>query len=200
MKKMSNTCSWFLSTPFHTLCQSTRISCLSSIVLLVLAIHGTTASFASQLVQFTLLPMTGTEIRNELIGTQLSGEYSSGRGWSEQLKSNLTSIYEEDGSKLKGRVSVTANQICFTYSREGDGRMGSQSITGVGGCFEVWKRSANCFDFYSATSPPPLRIRRFARNWLARAWKTSSESTCENIPVSWFGFEMLTATFAQEKS
>lgn len=171
---------------------ATRLTAISFTV--VAPVAAAAASIVAQPVQFTLLPMTGTEIRNELLGTKLNGEYSSGRRWSEQLNSNFTSLYEENGSTLSGQLSVAGNQICFSYlsseggendvDKGGGSGMGGLSINGVGGCFEVWKRSANCYDFYSATSPPPLRVRRFARSWLARAWRASDEPTCQSTPVS----------------
>lgn len=121
--------------------------------------------------QFTLAPLSGSEIRSELIGSNLIGEYTSGENWSETLKSNMTSLYKDAAGEMSGLVKVNGSILCFTYPSSNNPQPH---------CFEIWKRGANCFDFYGATSSSGLQDKRFGRGWLARAWRVEQPSTCQS--------------------
>ncbi|NKB51571.1 MAG: hypothetical protein GKR97_05000 [Rhizobiaceae bacterium] len=121
--------------------------------------------------QFTPGPLSPSEIQIQLLGHSLIGEYSSGARWSEQLHSNMTSTYVEDDSTMHGVMDFIGPVLCFTYSQSDDPNPH---------CFEIWKRGANCFDFYGIDDIAGLSDRRFGRGWLARAWKTDRASTCQS--------------------
>ena len=122
-------------------------------------------------------PLTGTEIRNEIIGLTLDGEYQDGMKWRERLGTDGTSVYEQDGAVAKGTISFRGPRICFTYENEFSG-----------GCFEVWRRSFNCFDFYSLNDDGTLGAtamqRRNGIGWTARAWRADQPSTCVSDQIA----------------
>jgi len=124
--------------------------------------------------QVTLGPLTANQITNQMFGRMFTGEYPSGAGWSEHFKSNLTSTYSESGAKLDGVMRFEGDALCFSYP---------QSNKWFGGCFQVWKRGNNCFDFYSVQSNVSLFDRRFGRAWQARAWRTDAVATCFSAKV-----------------
>ena len=129
----------------------------------------------SSLAQLSIHPMTGTEIRQILFGQLLTGEYPSGVQWAERFNKNETSNYSEDGRTRLGIMKLNGNILCFDYPDDPD-----QS----GGCFEVWKRGPNCFDFYSSSASANLDQRRFGRAWDARAWISGKTSTCLSEEIS----------------
>ena len=73
------------------------------------------------------------------------------------------------------------NLMCFNYS-------GDETLTG--GCFEVWRRSANCFDFYGtngSVADATLSQRRAGTGWTARAWRQDAPSTCVGDQIAALG-------------
>ena len=125
--------------------------------------------------QLSLRPMSGSEISQILIGQLLTGEYPSGSQWAERFNSNETSDYSENGKARRGIMKLNGNILCFEYPEDPE-----QS----GGCFEVWKRGANCFDFYSSSAAASLDQRRFGRAWDARGWISDQASTCRSEVIS----------------
>jgi len=106
--------------------------------------------------------MSATEIKQFVFGFTMSGEYASGQSWAERFNKDGTSSYSENGKY-------------------------DENPTVSGGCFEVWKRGANCFDFYSTNADQPaasLDQRRFGRGWDARAWYADQKSTCLSEEIS----------------
>lgn len=124
--------------------------------------------------QMSVAPLSGPEIRASLFGRLFTGEYPNGLGWAERFNANGTSDYSEKGRSTRGIMSLNGNVLCFSY----------QDNNEVGGCFEIWKRSANCFDFYSASDGPGLTDRRFGRDWQARGWASDQPSTCLSDRIS----------------
>jgi len=124
--------------------------------------------------QIALAPLTGNEIQSALFGRLFTGEYPNGSQWAERFNPDFTTQYSEDGRVTKGTMSLNGNILCFTYADN------DQS----GGCFEVWKRGPNCFDFYSPTSDASLDQRRFGRAWQARGWDADQPSTCLSEEIS----------------
>ena len=114
-----------------------------------------------------------------LFGVTLDGEYSDGLAFSERFNADMTSVYEQQGVTSRGAMrfepgagAAGGDLLCFSY--EGDDLSG--------GCFEVWRRSANCFDFYGAgddgvADATPTQ-RRIGTGWTARAWRADRASTC----------------------
>ena len=125
-------------------------------------------------VQTTIEPMSGAQIQRDLLGSRVTGEYPSGQKWAEQFNLDGTTIYAEAQKLNFGRLDINGNQMCFSYN--------SEKLSG--GCFEVWKRGANCFDFYSANNDADLLSRRFGQQWSARAWKSDQPSTCTSEQLS----------------
>ena len=121
-------------------------------------------------------PMVAADMRATFYGTTLNGEYSDGLAWSETFDRSGRSSYAQEGAKASGRIAFRGETICFVY----DGGFS-------GGCFKVWRRSINCFDFYGVddTDRPyaTSRQRQAGTGWTARAWRTDAESTCEAVPM-----------------
>lgn len=124
--------------------------------------------------QVALAPLTAVEIRMALFGKLFSGEYPDGARWAERFNHDLTSDYSEDGRLTKGTMTLNSNILCFYYADK------DQS----GGCFEVWQRGPNCFDFYSPTGDATLDQRRFGRAWQARGWNADQPATCMSEEIS----------------
>ncbi len=151
----------------HLLAASLKMS--NSVVILIT--FSLLSSNNSARAQFTLGPLSRSDIQIQLLGHNLTGEYSSGARWSEQLHTNMTSTYAEDDSTMIGVMSFTGSVLCFRYRNSDDPDPH---------CFEIWKRGANCFDFYGIDDIAGLSDRRFGRGWLARAWKSDLASTCQS--------------------
>lgn len=128
--------------------------------------------------QIALNPLSGGEIAQYLFGRTVTGEYDSGKAWAERFNRDGTSEYSEDGILRRGRMTLRGNRLCFEYGQ----------IDGlVGGCFEVWKRGQNCFDFYGVgdgTLSATLNQKRFGEAWSARAWYSDEPSTCTTAQIS----------------
>ena len=115
-------------------------------------------------------PLNQVQIRNEMFGQMFTGEYSNGAQWAERFNPNMTSIYVEDGKAIHGHMEFKGPFLCFEYPYRPDLE---------GGCFEIWKRGSNCFDFYGSNSAVSFNDRRMARKWMARAWISYLPSTCK---------------------
>ena len=138
-----------------------------------------TLLFATQAhTQMARAPLSANQIKQYMFGFTMSGEYASGKSWAEKFNRNGTSQYVEDGKAITGKMSLNGHYLCFTYNADA-------SVSG--GCFEVWKRGVNCFDFYSAGTDSPsasMDQRRFGRGWDARAWYAGQQSTCLSEEIS----------------
>ncbi len=124
--------------------------------------------------QLVLKPLTGVEIQKFVFGSTMSGEYPSGERWAEQFNTDGTSEYSESGILSHGTMSLNGNILCFTYPDKPT----------TGGCFEVWKRGPNCFDFYTPTGLATLDQRQFGKAWDARAWYANQTPTCISEQIS----------------
>ena len=151
----------------HLLAASRKMS--NAAVLLLAGTSITTAEPSS--VQYTIAPLSQSEIYAAMIGHNLIGEYSNGQRWSEQLKTNMTTIYTEDKKAMVGHMRFSGSVLCFTYPQADDRQAH---------CFEIWKRGANCFDFYGADNLTATHDKRFGRGWMARAWRADQASTCQS--------------------
>lgn len=125
--------------------------------------------------QVTLTPLVESQIRQNMLGKMFTGEYPDGTRWAERFNRNYTSNYSESGRLEQGVVTINGGVICFDYPK---------SPEQVGGCFEVWKRGPNCFDFYATGSDASMDQRRFGRGWSARGWDESRPSTCLSEEIS----------------
>ena len=124
--------------------------------------------------QMTLHPLSGAEIRQTMFGQTMTGEYSDGSRWAERFNSDGTSDYSQNARTVRGQMTLNGNILCFIYLADKQ----------TGGCFEVWRRGLNCFDFYSASGDASLDQRRFGRGWDARAWYVGKPSTCLSEHIS----------------
>ncbi|MEM9732453.1 MAG: hypothetical protein AAF903_03080 [Pseudomonadota bacterium] len=122
-------------------------------------------------------PLTASDIRANLFGQRMIGEYPSGQGWAEQFNRDGTSLYVENGQPAEGQMRLQGRNLCFSYP----------GTAQTGGCFEVWKRGPNCFDFYAVTNGSTntrLDDRRFGRSWSARGWIEGRTATCVTEQIS----------------
>ncbi|WP_198008661.1 hypothetical protein [Ahrensia sp. R2A130] len=116
----------------------------------------------------TIGPMSETQIRAALVGKIFEGEYPSGAAWRESFDVSGNTIYQEGGQTDLGTMTFQGNVICFDY---GD-------PTRSGGCFNVWQRGANCFDFYSTGNIATRLQRDRGTAWDARAWEEGKTRDC----------------------
>ncbi|MEO1397581.1 MAG: hypothetical protein AAFU56_01780 [Pseudomonadota bacterium] len=146
-------------------------------LLLALGLAVVTLSWSAH--ALALSAMNETEIRDALFGRTLNGEYQDGQFWTERFNTDNSSDYIENGVPVRGTMQFKNGYLCFSYPAE---------TQQTGGCFEVWRRSTNCFDFYGTTDlggpAAPLSYRRFGQGWTARAWFADQKSTCISDQVS----------------
>jgi len=150
----------------------TKMSNLAALLLAALSSTG----MASQL---KIGPLKASEVEKLFYGKTMTGEYADGQAWAEKFGTDGTSHYSQNGKVFIGKMSMKGDFICFQYAPD----------TGFsGGCFEVWKRSENCFDFYSinGSGQPSASYdqKRYGRAWDARAWYPQKKSTCTTDQIS----------------
>ncbi|MGI9355581.1 MAG: hypothetical protein ACR2PF_10535 [Rhizobiaceae bacterium] len=127
--------------------------------------------------QIALAPLSKREIEYRLFGQRVIGEYANGQSWAENFNADGSSQYVQDGELTVGKMHFEGKRLCFTYDpREM-----------IGGCFEIWPRGKNCFDFYARNEnglPARLEDKRFGRAWDARAWIDGEPATCQTEHIS----------------
>ncbi|MFD0916722.1 hypothetical protein ACFQ14_09910 [Pseudahrensia aquimaris] len=116
--------------------------------------------------------LSESAIRAQLFGLTLSGEYSSGAPWSEVFRADGTTVYTDSRGEARGTMEFQGNQLCFKYTSGADMS---------GGCFEVWKRGRNCFDFYGSSETGTeasytQKVRGLG--WDARGWSEGTAKDC----------------------
>ncbi|MEM7694982.1 MAG: hypothetical protein AAF318_11060 [Pseudomonadota bacterium] len=124
-------------------------------------------------------PMSRADIESDLFGRTIEGHYASGEAFAETLSRDLTSHYTDPDATTTGVMSFDGNALCFAYPEVGDMS---------GGCFRVWQRSQNCFDFYvhdDAGKPRAgFAAQLIGTDWTARVWRTDAEPSCPIAPIS----------------
>jgi len=127
--------------------------------------------------QIALAPLSQHEIQTRLFGQRVIGEYADGKSWAENFNADGSSQYVQDGKLTLGKMHFEGKRLCFTYDPKDM----------IGGCFEIWPRGKNCFDFYARgeeSLPARLDDKRFGRGWDARAWIDGEPATCETEHIS----------------
>ncbi len=151
---------------------------MSNIVAMLLVATAVTLG-NSAYAQLAKGPLGAAQIRQSMFGFAMTGEYSNGKSWAERFNRDGSTSYVEDGIAIPGKMTLKSNLLCFDYG---------ETSGFAGGCFEVWKRSANCFDFYSENvdggTIASLDEKRFGQGWTARAWYTDQPSTCVSDQIS----------------
>lgn len=150
-----------------------NMSNLSPLLLFIWLITGSIASAD----QSAISPGQFLELMR---GNTVIGEYQDGRQWDEMFKADGSTIYREGNYRIAGVLTSQAGKVCFSYPT-------AKSVSG--GCFEIWQRSANCFDFYGISDPPKStdaneRQKRLSIGWTARAWVSQFPSTCVSEQIS----------------
>lgn len=118
--------------------------------------------------------MTGEEIESQFAGASLAGIYPNRNQWTEQIAKDGSTDYREGSKHWQGRWWVDDREFCFEYPPPG-----------LGGCFRIVKRTANCYELYEYDStlgrneePPDI-----ANRWNGRMWHTDRPTTCEEPSV-----------------
>lgn len=120
--------------------------------------------------------MQEPQIRTELTNIKVAGLYPSNSAWSEEIKPDGSTAYEEAADRRPGRWSIAGDLFCFEYS-----------MPHQGGCFRVVKHSPNCYELYTASiggqapSPPPPAS---SMSWNGRMWRDGERSTCDDKNIS----------------
>jgi len=127
-----------------------------------------TILFALPTLAGTIGPLSETQIKAALVGKIFEGEYPSGAAWRESFDASGNTVYQEGGRTDLGTMTFQGNVVCFDY---GD-------PTRSGGCFTVWRRGTNCFDFYSTNNIATRLQRDRGTAWDARAWEEGKARDC----------------------
>ena len=129
--------------------------------------------------------MTEDAMREAFSGQTLDGHYGSGTAWTETYAADGRIDYREGHRAAQGRWSFRNATFCTFYDPP-------FTPAFVGGCWQVLKTGANCFEFYTAgfrwpgrreededgnDAGPETQVR-----WNARGWRTSEPSTCPEKP------------------
>ena len=116
--------------------------------------------------------MSGDEIRAEFSRKHMAGIYPSRNLWTESIHGDGTTDYREGANHWRGRWWVEGRLFCFSYPPPG-----------LGGCFQVVRHSANCFEIYEYRSQPPDAGAPLGNNrWNGRMWHADKPTTCEEQP------------------
>lgn len=146
-------------------------------VLAALTVAAADAPGAAADDDFRYRALSRDEIVSELIGRNVAGTYASGDGFTETFGPDGASHYRDDGREAEGIMSFRDDAFCFSYP------FAEMS----GGCFIVWQRSANCYDFYAVRGDTPyagLIERSLGIGWDARVWRTDAAGTCPAVSMS----------------
>ncbi len=116
-------------------------------------------------------------------GKTLVGEYQTGQQWQERFIDERSTVYRDDEKSGSGTTIQRGRFVCFNYTSK-DGMSG--------GCFEIWQRGKNCFDFYGSglggeqaqRTVASEKQKLFGQGWTARAWLASETSTCVSEQIS----------------
>jgi len=116
-------------------------------------------------------------MRQAFIGKTLDGHYVGGLAWTETYSNEGRLDYREAIRSGTGRWFFRGEVFCTFY----DPGFGLN-----GGCWRAIQTGANCYEFYvtdlprsgeeSDAAPGPLD------GWLARGWRNSEPSTCQDRP------------------
>lgn len=126
---------------------------------------------------FRYRELSQAEIVKELFGTVIEGAYANGATFTEALNRDGTSYYEDDRGNSVADLSFSEDLLCFAYRTDDMN----------GGCFVVFQRSQNCYDFYSAFDGEAfasLSERALGVGWTARVSRQGAASTCPLTPLS----------------
>lgn len=127
---------------------------------------------------FRYRELSRTDIETELFGRAVEGYYASGMTFTESFNTDLTSDYSDAKGATSGQMSFKHDTFCFAYP---------DVPQMSGGCFVVWQRSQNCFDFYAALDGQAYAgflARSLGAEWDARVWRQDAQSTCPTTPIS----------------
>ncbi len=133
--------------------------------------------------------MTEDAMRADFAGQTLDGHYGNQATWTETYFADGRIDYKESTRFAKGRWNFRAGTFCTFYDPPFIPDF-------VGGCWQVLKQGANCYEFYTAGTQLPSQQDggkdeddegdgvgpdRPLR-WNARGWRTSEPSTCPEKP------------------
>ncbi len=127
---------------------------------------------------FRYREMSRADIEAELIGRAVEGYYASGATFTESFNADLSSDYRDANSATSGLMSFKGDTFCFVYP---------DNPQMSGGCFVVWQRSDNCYDFYATLDGQAFAgflARSLGADWDARVWRQDARSTCPVTPIS----------------
>lgn len=122
--------------------------------------------------------LSEADIKVDLIGRTIEGHYPRGEPFTEALYLDFSTDYSDSLRRAPGVVSFRQDAMCFAYPVATDV---------AGGCFIVWQRSPNCYDFYAVRDGEAFATvfeRSLGLGWDARVWRTDAGSTCPAIPLS----------------
>lgn len=116
-------------------------------------------------------------MRAAFIGKTLHGHYVGGLAWTETYLKEGRLDYRESLRRGKGRWFFRGEVFCTFYD-PGYGLSG--------GCWKAIQRGANCYEFYDAYQPRSREEEQESpgplEGWVARGWRSSEPSTCEDRP------------------
>lgn len=118
--------------------------------------------------------MSEAAMRAAFIGKTLDGHYVDGLAWTETYAEDGRLAYRERVRSGTGYWYFKGHVFCTFYD-PGNGLNG--------GCWNAVKTSANCYEFFAAEAEPAdAPAAEPYRSWVARAWRQSEPSTCQEKP------------------
>jgi len=127
--------------------------------------------------EFRYRALSRADLVTEFLGRRVDGLYADGSSFTEHFRDDGSTLYRDARGEVIGEMSFRDDNFCFRY----------EVPDMTGGCFVVWQRSANCYDFYVTRQGVPLASfteRILGVGWEARVWRTEVAATCPTAPVS----------------
>ena len=116
--------------------------------------------------------MSGDDMRQSFAGADTAGLYPTGKAWREMMHADGRADYSEPGDDRKGNWWINGAVLCYAYGRPG-----------TGGCFQVVRLSANCFDMYVRREQPSLGAPpSVSYSYNGKMWRNDQPSTCDEKP------------------
>jgi hypothetical protein len=117
--------------------------------------------------------MSEPEMTLAFTGKTISGNYASGKPFTETYLADGAISYREQAVEYQGHWSLQGGTFCTIYASDP-----------TGGCYRVRQVSANCYEFYFVTRTEAEAALGAAGRpaWTARAAVSDRDATCQDKP------------------
>ncbi len=109
--------------------------------------------------------MAAADIEAAFRGMTMTGYYADGVKFTETYEPGGNVAYADDNDVDQGNWFEEQGLFCTFY------------VSGLGACFEVVRKGANCYEFYAAKAQDGSVINTPA--WTSVGWDVRKPTTCE---------------------